>query len=111
MAKEYFGIHSLRSLIRLLQADLGTKVGYDDIVDNLTTDDPNKVLSAAQGKILGDKLDSFDVDGSGVVGDSAKLGGHEPSYYATAGQLEQVKAEVELVELSDETLESLWNES
>ena len=40
------------------QTALDTKVNKSDIVDNLTTNDATKVLSAKQGKVLKDGLDS-----------------------------------------------------
>ena len=41
-------------------------VKYDDVVNNLTSTDTNLPLSAAQGKVLGDKLD--------VIGTSSTAG-------------------------------------
>ena len=72
-----------------------------EVVDNLTSSDTDKALSAAQGKALneainkinteigemaqGDMLKStYDTDGDGVVDNAAKLGGQAPSYYAKA---------------------------
>lgn len=71
------------------------------VVDNLTSTDTDKALSAAQGKALneaiskinteigemaqGDMLKStYDTDGDGVIDNAAKLGGQAPSYYAKA---------------------------
>lgn len=72
-----------------------------EVVDNLTSSDTDKALSAAQGKALneainkinteigemaqGDMLKStYDTDGDGVIDNAAKLGGQAPSYYAKA---------------------------
>lgn len=72
-----------------------------DVVDNLTSDDVNKPLSAAQGKALKQSIDSitgdigelgggdmmkatYDTDNDGVVDNAAKLGGQSPDYYAAA---------------------------
>lgn len=104
----YFGIHSLRSLIRIVKADLEAKVNTSDIINDLTTDDSSKPLSAAQGKVLDEKITQIDPDGSGTVADAAKLGGHEPSYFATAEQLEEISGEME--EIDGDTVEQLWNE-
>lgn len=41
---------------------LDNKISKDDIIDNLSTDNPNKVLSAKQGKLLKDNLDIIDGD-------------------------------------------------
>lgn len=74
------------------------------VVDNLTSPDTDKALSAAQGKALneainkinteigemaqGDMLKStYDTDGDGVVDNAAKLGGQAPSYYAKAADM------------------------
>lgn len=74
------------------------------VVDNLTSTDTDKALSAAQGKALneainkinteigemaqGDMLKStYDTDGDGVVDNTAKLGGQAPSYYAKAADM------------------------
>jgi hypothetical protein len=91
VAKEYFGINSLRSLIRLIQADLETKVSTSDIIDDLTTNDGKKPLSAAQGKSLNDRLQTIDSDGDGTVDNAAMLGGHDVSYFATAEALQELK--------------------
>lgn len=56
MAKQYFGEKALRSLIRLVKAGLGTKVDTAAIVDDLTSVDATKVLSAKQGKALSDAM-------------------------------------------------------
>lgn len=56
MAKQYFGEKALRSLIRLIKAGLGAKVDTTAIVDDLTSVDATKVLSAKQGKALSDAL-------------------------------------------------------
>lgn len=56
MAKQYFGEKALRSLIRLVKAGLGTKVDTTAIVDDLTSVDATKVLSAKQGKALSDAM-------------------------------------------------------
>lgn len=70
-----------------------------ELVDNLTTEDASKALTANQGKVLNDKIKSitadlgnlgagdmmkaaYDADGDGVVDDAEKLGGQLPSYYA-----------------------------
>lgn len=107
MGKLYFGEHSLRSLIRLirealdakgdktvldLKADktqvatdietaVSTKVSVTDIVNNLDSEDGTKPLSAAQGKVLADRISDkgggdmnrsvYDKDDDGVV-DKAK---------------------------------------
>lgn len=58
-----------------------------DIVDNLTSDDTDKPLSAAQGKALKEMVDELDTGGSGVTDDhineliDAKLGVIENGSY------------------------------
>jgi len=58
MAKQYFGEKALRALTRLVQTALGTKVDNASIVNDLTSVDATKVLSAAQGKALKDAMDT-----------------------------------------------------
>ena len=43
---------------RIITMAVNSKLGSGDIVDNLTTDNANKVLSARQGKILNDLIGS-----------------------------------------------------
>ena len=47
--------HSI-SDVTTLQTNLNNKVNTSDIVDNLTTNDATKVLSAKQGKVLNDLI-------------------------------------------------------
>lgn len=63
MPREYFGLHSLRVLIQLIQSELeelekkiGTGGGSVEVIDNLTTADATKALSANQGKVLDEKV-------------------------------------------------------
>jgi hypothetical protein len=87
----------------------GLKVSADgtlsvDTVNNLTSTDTDKALSAAQGKSLKDNIDTildqigemgggdmmkatYDTNGDGIVDDAAKLGGQAPSYYAKAADI------------------------
>ena len=44
------------SEVNNLQTNLNAKVNTSDIVDNLTTNDATKVLSAKQGKVLNDLI-------------------------------------------------------
>lgn len=72
-----------------------------DVVNNLTSDDTTKPLSAAMGKSLKESINkittdigdlgggdmmkaTYDSNDNGVVDDSEKLGGQLPSYYAKA---------------------------
>lgn len=50
--------HSI-SDVTTLQTNLNSKVNASDIVDNLTTNDATKVLSAKQGKVLKDYVDGL----------------------------------------------------
>ena len=50
--------HSI-SDVTTLQTNLNSKVNTSDIVDNLTTNDATKVLSAKQGKVLKDYVDGL----------------------------------------------------
>jgi len=71
------------------------------ITDNLTSTSTTSALSAAQGKLLNEKINqisgdlgelgygdmmkaTYDGDNDGVVDDAAKLGGQSPEYYAKA---------------------------
>lgn len=75
-------------------ADIGA-LAASAIEDSLTSADPEKVLSARQGKLLaeqiasagsGDMLKSaYDADNDGVVDNAAALEGHSASYFAKAG--------------------------
>ena len=47
--------HEIREVTNL-QNNLNNKVNTSDIVDNLTTNDATKVLSAKQGKVLNDLI-------------------------------------------------------
>lgn len=75
-----------------------------DVVNNLTSDDTTKPLSAAMGKSLKQSIDnitgdigelgggdmmkaSYDTNNDGVVDDSEKLGGQLPAYYAKASDI------------------------
>lgn len=86
-----------------------------DVVDNVTTADTTKPLSANQGKTLKDTIDGileqigemgggdmmkavYDTDGDGVVDDAEKLGGQLPEYYAKASDIP-----VALSELTNDT--------
>lgn len=83
-----------------LKSDVDGKISVDT-VDNLTSTDTSKALSAAQGKALKSAIDkitgdigalgggdmmkaTYDTDDDGVVDDAAKLGGQAPAYYAVA---------------------------
>lgn len=93
MAKEYFGRHSLRSLIRLIQAGLGEKISTKDLINNLDTADPYKPLSAAQGKALKDLMLRYDADNDGIVDDAAKLGGKPAELYALRSEMNEFNVE------------------
>lgn len=80
------------------------------IVENvLTSTSETNALSAAQGKVLDEKIkaintnmedlgagdmlkSTYDVDGDGVVDDAEKLGGQLPAYYAKATEVEAAAA-------------------
>lgn len=83
-----------------LKSDASGKISVDT-VDNLTSADTDKALSAAQGKALKSAIDkitgdmgelgggdmmkaTYDTDDDGVVDNAAKLGGQAPAYYAVA---------------------------
>ena len=93
MSKPYTGENTLTYLVTLMQNALKTLVPKSDIVNNLTSTDTDKPLSAAQGKALaeqignaggGDMMKSvYDADGDGVVDNAQKLEGHPASYFAT----------------------------
>ena len=93
MAKPYSGENTLTYLITLMKTALAGKLDRGDVVNDLTSADPGKVLSAAQGKALaeqisnaggGDMLKSvYDMDNDGVVDNAKKLDGHPAGYFAT----------------------------
>ena len=89
MAKQYVGKNTIRQFIKNTKAGLSTKVKMSDIVDNVTTADDRKVLSANQGKILMDKITTLDSNNDGVVDNTAMLGGHTPDYFATAESVQE----------------------
>ena len=97
-----------------VEAKFAESVKTADIVDNLTTSDSTKPLSAEQGRLLneaikgittdlgnlggGDMLTAtYDKDKNGVVDDSERLGGQLPGYYAKAAELAEVRAEIPTV--------------
>lgn len=94
MGKPYAGENSLTFLINLTKTGLKEKVAKTDIVNDLTSTDPTKVLSAAQGKALSDAISqagggdmlkaAYDADNDGVVDDAKKLDGHAADYFATS---------------------------
>lgn len=86
------------------------------IVENvLTSTSETNALSAAQGKVLNDKIaaintnmedlgagdmlkSTYDVNGDGVVDDAEKLGGQLPAYYAKASDLEAAQGAIDAIE-------------
>lgn len=82
--KDYFGIKSLRGLIRMTWLELDKKVGFSNVINNLTTTSDDTPLSATQGKVLNDKIKAMDSNGDGTVNNSDRLGGQLPEYYAKA---------------------------
>lgn len=91
--KEYFGKHSLRSLVRLVKSGLDTKVNISDIINNLNTADPYKPLAASQGKALKDLILRYDADDDGVVDNAKRLGGREASEYALKSEVNEFNVE------------------
>lgn len=93
MSKPYSGENTLTYLITLIQNALKGLVPKSDIVNNLTSTDTDKPLSAAQGKALAEQIGNagggdmtkavYDTDNDGVVDNAKKLDGHEASYFAT----------------------------
>lgn len=93
MSKPYSGENTLTYLITLIQNALKGLVPKSDIVNNLTSTDTDKPLSAAQGKALADQIGNagggdmtkavYDTDNDGVVDNAKKLDGHPASYFAT----------------------------
>lgn len=92
MAKKYFGENALTYLVALMKTSLAGKVSTGDIVNDLTSTDVSKPLSAAQGKALSEKIDqagngdmlkaSYDADNDGVVDNAKALDGHGADYFA-----------------------------
>ena len=99
MSKPYSGENTLTYLITLVRNALSGLVPKSDIVNNLTSTDTGKPLSAAQGKALADQITNagggdmmkavYDTDGDGVVDDAKKLDGHTADYFATPTDVTQ----------------------
>lgn len=93
MSKPYSGENTLTYLITLIQNAIKGLVPKSDIVNNLTSTDTDKPLSAAQGKALAEQIGNagggdmtkavYDTDNDGVVDNAKKLDGHPASYFAT----------------------------
>ena len=93
MSKPYSGENTLTYLIALIQNTFKGFVPKSDIVNNLTSTDADKPLSAAQGKALAEQIGNagggdmtkavYDTDNDGVVDNAKKLDGHPASYFAT----------------------------
>lgn len=62
------GTETVADEIDALEAAVALKLDADDVADNLTTDDPAKALSAAQGVAIAAQLDQK-LDGSGLAND------------------------------------------
>lgn len=62
------GTETVADEIDALEAAVALKLDADDVADNLTTDDPAKALSAAQGVAIAAALDQK-LDGSGLAND------------------------------------------
>lgn len=80
-------------------ADIASGANKTTVEDLLTSTSPTNALSAKQGKVLNDKIESisgvasgkgdmlkatYDADGDGVVDNAKALNGHEDSYFAKA---------------------------
>lgn len=99
MSKPYSGENTLMYLVTLIQNALKGRVPKSDIVNNLTSTDMDKPLSAAQGKVLADQIQNmgggdmtrsvYDADDDGVVDNASALDGHPASYFATPASVNQ----------------------
>ncbi len=93
MSKTYSGENTLTYLITLVRGALKNLVSKSDIVNNLTSTDTDKPLSAAQGKVLAEQIGNagggdmtkavYDTDNDGVVDNAKQLDGHPADYFAT----------------------------
>ena len=90
MAGEYFGEHSLRTLVQLIKAMGDSHVAIKDVINNLQDESTDKPLSAAQGKILHDLLVAIDPDGDGVVDNAKTLDGLTKDDFAKPEDIEAV---------------------
>lgn len=78
-----------------------------DVVNDLTSESTTHALSAAQGKVLNDKIKNittdlgnlgggdmlkavYDIDGDGVVDNAAKLEGHDASYFVASSDFNTI---------------------
>lgn len=57
MGRQYVGENAVAYLINLIKSGLEKKIDRSDIVNNLTSTESDKPLSAAQGKILSDSME------------------------------------------------------
>lgn len=116
---KYAGNETITALAAKIREALGGKLDRADVVDDLTSAEGTKALSAAQGKVLAERIAAnpggdmeasvYDPDGDGKVvsaaeADSArnaeKLGGKAPEDYLLGA---------DMAELVEEDIESLWN--
>lgn len=98
MSKPYSGENTLTYLITLIQNALKGLIPKSDIVNNLTSTDTDKPLSAAQGKALAEQISNagggdmtkavYDANDDGTVDNAAALEGHPASYFSTPASVE-----------------------
>ncbi|MCI9121869.1 MAG: hypothetical protein HFG00_10175 [Oscillibacter sp.] len=98
MAKPYSGENTLTYLITLMKTALAGKLDRGDVVNDLTSADPGKVLSAAQGKALAERIQNagggdmlkavYDADGDGIADNALRLEGRAASDFTTPASLQ-----------------------
>lgn len=65
--RKFAGVNTMDTLVEVVKEELAGRISFADIVDDLTSDDNQKPLSAAQGKILKEMIANIQ------LGDSAEV--------------------------------------
>lgn len=74
LKKKFAGVNTLDALVEVIKEELGKRISYTDIVNDLISEDESKPLSAAQGKVLKEMIDQIELGGpeSGVSEEKIK---------------------------------------
>lgn len=112
MAVKFAGNGTLEALVTKIKTALDQKLDKAAIENTLTSTDTNKALSAAQGKVLNEKIgkagngdmlaSKYDPDGDGKVTNAEnadKLGNRASTDYIL---------NTDMTELTSEEVEALW---
>lgn len=107
MAKNYFGPDSAKKLMGLVKAADATKIDKTSIDNTLESDAADKVLAAAQGKVLDAKITAA---GTKAATDLETAKGELEGQISTAQETMEKKLEDKAQELSDQ-IEQMKSES